>query len=109
MKRSSSANWAGRLAMVSFLSGRSRDADRGRDGLALLVVVDELLGGVVEVAQRDLLVVQRERVDEARLDHRLGGLEGVAVLERVILEGDDRELLLQALVGVLRRDRKSVV
>src|SRR3546814_17572118 len=82
MKRSSSANWAGRLAMVSFLSGRSRDADRGLDGLALLVVVDELLGGVVEVAQRDLLVVQRERVDEARLDHRLGGLEGVDVLGR---------------------------
>ena len=59
---------------------------------------------LVEVAQQDLLIVQRERLHGcARLEHRLRGFERVAVLQRVLLEGHHRELLREALSGILRR------
>ena len=40
--------------------------------------------------------------DDAGLDHRLGGLEGVGVLEGVLLERGERHLLGDAVTGVLR-------
>ena len=57
----------------------------------------------MEEAQQDLLVVQRELGDNPGLEHGLGGLEGVAVLEAVLLERHDGHLLGQALPSGPRR------
>ena len=68
------------------------------------VVGDVVAGGLVQVAEQDLLVVQSgNSVDGSGLEHRLRGLERVAVLQRVLLERHRGELLAQALRGVLRR------
>src|SRR4029079_8492896 len=68
----------------------------------LLVVLDPTRSHVVQVAAEDLLVVEREAVDDARLQHRLRRLEGVGVLESVLLERHRRDLLCDALTRVLR-------
>src|SRR4051812_15523643 len=89
---SRSAKSAGNVAIGLSPLRRCRDAD-GRLGPTGLVVVDVLLRRLVEVAQHDLLVTQRELGDHAGLEHRLRGLQRVGVLEAVLLERDDGELL----------------
>ena len=64
---------------------------------AACVVGHVVAGGLVQVAEQDLLVVERELGDGSRLEHPLGRLEGVAVLQRVLLERDGGELLAQPL------------
>jgi hypothetical protein len=46
----------------------------------------------MEMADEDLLVEGEVR-DRPGLEHRLGGLEGVAVLEAELLEGERGQLL----------------
>src|SRR5262249_23865326 len=71
---------------------------------ARLELVHIAVRSLVEMAQQDLLVVEREGADgRARLEHALGGFERVAVLERVCLERDAGKLLCQAFATVLRR------
>src|SRR5688572_26670930 len=82
---SRSAKSGGKTSVIALLrSGRGRDPDR-RGGLLLLVLPHVATSGRVQVAQEHLLVVQRERTDGTRLEHGLGRLEGVAVLQRVLL------------------------
>ena len=60
----------------------------------LLILVDVAMHGAVQVAAEDLLVVQRERVHRrVGFEHRLRGLERVAVLQGVFLERHDCVLL----------------
>ena len=63
-----------------------------------LVVVDPVGGDLVEVAAQDLLVVQRERRDDARLEHDLRRFEGVAVLQAYSLN-------VTAAISCARRSR----
>src|SRR5207244_1938793 len=72
-RRTRTAGWR---ACRAPRSGRDR-----RLGRLLLVLVHVRAGRVVELAQQHLLVTERERLHRrARLEHRLGRLEGVAVL-----------------------------
>ena len=77
----------------------SRTPAEMRTGVSLrgLVRGDVVAGGRVQLAQQDLLVVQREARDRAATRcMRLRGLERVAVLQRVLLERDRRQLLARA-------------
>ena len=58
-----------------------------------MLVSTALVDHVVQVPQQDLLVTQREPRRPPRLQHRLRGLEGVAVLQRELLERDRGQLL----------------
>jgi HIP---CoA ligase len=51
----------------------------------------------VQGPQQQFLVAQRELADGAALEHRLGRLQRVGVLESVLLEGDRGELVGEAL------------
>src|SRR6516165_12300893 len=63
-----------------------------------LEVVEVALRRLVQVPEQNLLVVQRKAPDRCvGLEHRLGRLERVAVLQRVLLERHDGELLGEAL------------
>ena len=73
-----------------------------------LVPVHVLVRGHVQVAQQDLLVAQREVGDDPGADLRLGGLQGVGVLERVLLERHRGQFLGEPLAEVLRRHEVEV-
>src|SRR5512139_1933663 len=103
---SSAANSAGSMCVL--LTGRPgggrgvplRVRRPGRSGLSgavalglfLAVRTDVVAGDLVQVTQEQLLVAQREVGDRTGGQHRLGGLQGVGVLERVLLERDGRQL-----------------
>ena len=98
---SRSANSAGRGWACRRLLGsrRGRDPDR-RAGLALLVLVDVVAGRSCAGGAAGPPGRSAGTRHGPRLEHRLRRLERVAVLERVLLERDDRELLLR---GARRR------
>src|SRR5438270_6346511 len=84
-------------------SGDRRDPHR-RVGLLSLVLVDVVVGRLVQEPEQNLLVVQGELRDGAGLEHRLRRLQSVAVLQAVLLEGHDGHLLGQPFARRLRRD-----
>ena len=62
----------------------------------------------MQVPKQHFLVAVEELVDRARLDHRLGGLQGVGVLQSVFLERHRGQLLRDTFPGGTRRREVDV-
>src|SRR5262249_7077267 len=72
------------------------------------VLVDPVVHHLVQVSTHELLIAQRERGDDTRLEPHLRRLEGAAVLQGVLLDRGDAELLREAFAHAARRGEVGV-